>query len=158
MNLCNCGNFAVPRRIPPRRDKYKGRPPPEAEAEFVAEQLHSFAMRQYEQETPDGDRRFLEISKLLVETCPKSAKGYNDVAVGYGLTKDWKAMQPVLEKAAEIAPDDAIVWMNLGDNSSRLEKKAAARKAYERVLGLKPKPDMLKDAQEKLAKLAKDNA
>ena len=128
------------------------------EEEFVADKLHSFAMRQYERENPDGDRRFLEIGKLLVETCPKSAKGYNDVAIGYGLAKDWKAVQPVQEKAAEIAPEDSIVWMNLGDNSVRLGNKPAARKAYERVLELKPDPEMLMDVREKLAKLGKDKA
>ena len=130
----------------------------EAEEEFVAGQLHSFAMRQYEKETPEGDRQLLEIGKLLVETCPKSVKGYNDVAIAYVLAKDWKAAQTVFEKAAEIAPDDSIVWMNLGDNSARLGNKPAARKAYERVLELKPKPEMLKDVREKLAKLEKDKA
>ena len=46
----------------------------QAEDEFVAGQLHSFAMRQYERENPEGDRLLLEIGKLLVETCPIEAR------------------------------------------------------------------------------------
>jgi tetratricopeptide (TPR) repeat protein len=128
---------------------------PKAEPVFLADTLHSFAMKQFRQETDEGDARFFAIAQLLVETCPKSPKGYNDVAIYHGLKKDWKAVQPMLEKAAEVGPDDALVWFNLGENSERLGKKDTARQAYQHVIELKPEEKLLAAAKKKLGALGK---
>ena len=125
------------------------------EEEFLADKLHSFAHQQFELETKASDQRFFEVAQMAVRACPKSPKGYNDVAVYHGLTKNWKAAQPVLEKAAAMAPDDALVWMNLADNCVRLGKTDAARKAYEHVVELKADDELVKAAQAKLEDLGK---
>jgi hypothetical protein len=125
------------------------------ENEFLADKLHSFARQQFELETKASDQRFFEIAQMTVRACPKSPKGYNDVAVYHGLTKNWKAAQPVLEKAVTVAPDDALVWMNLGDNCVRLGKTDAGRKAYQRVVELKTDEGLVKAAQERLEELGK---
>ena len=125
------------------------------EDEFLADKLHSFAHQQFELENKAADQRFFEIAQITVRACPKSPKGYNDLAVYHGLTKNWKAAQPVLEKAALIAPDDALVWMNLADNSVRLSKTDAARKAYQHVVELNSDAALVKDAQEKLGEMGK---
>ncbi len=125
------------------------------EADFVADKLHSFALRQFEQETKEGDARLFAIAKIAIAACPKSAKGYNDAAIYHGLTKNWKAAQPMLEKAAAVAPEDTLVWMNLGDNFVRLKDKAGARKAYQRVLDLNPPEELRADARKKLDELGK---
>jgi len=125
------------------------------EEQFVADKFHSFALRQFEQETKEGDARLFAIAKIAIAACPKSAKGYNDAAIYHGLTKNWKAAQPMLEKAAAIAPDDTLVWMNLADNFVRLKDKAGARKAYQHVLDLNPPAEMRATARKKLAGLGK---
>jgi tetratricopeptide (TPR) repeat protein len=125
------------------------------EEEFIAGQLHSFAIKQFRLENPQADERFREIAELTVQACPKSAKGYNDMAVYYGLSENWKGAQPVLEKASEVAPDDALVWMNLGDNCVRLGQPDAARKAYQKVLDLKPDAELKQAAEAALKKLGK---
>lgn len=125
------------------------------ENEFLADKLHSFARQQFELETKASDQRFFEIAQMTVRACPKSPKGYNDVAIYHGLTKNWKAVQPVLEKAVAVAPDDALVWLNLGDNCVRLGKMEPARKAYQRVVELKTDDRMVKAAQQKLEELGK---
>jgi tetratricopeptide (TPR) repeat protein len=125
------------------------------ESEFLADKLHSFAHQQFDIETKASDQRFFEIAQMTVRACPKSPKGYNDVAVYHGLSKNWKAAQPVLEKAVAVAPDDALVWMNLGDNCQRLGKPDAARKAYQRVVELRPDAALARDAQAKLDSLGK---
>lgn len=132
--------------------------PAQKEEEFIAGTLHDFAIRQYEKETPEGDGRFLAIAKLIVETCPKSAKGYNDLAIGYSLGKNWEAAQPVLEKGVEVVPDDSILWMNLGENSVKAGKKDVARKAFKHVIEMKPAKEMMEDAKGKLEKLEKEGA
>jgi tetratricopeptide (TPR) repeat protein len=125
------------------------------ENEFLADKLHSFARQQFELETKASDQRFFEIAQMTVRACPKSPKGYNDVAVYHGLAKNWKAAQPVLEKAASVAPDDALVLLNLGDNCVRLGKTDAARKAYQQVVEMKSDDRLVKVAQEKLEELGK---
>src|SRR5262249_15718497 len=121
----------------------------------LADKLHSFARQQFELETKASDQRFFEIAQMTVRACPKSAKGYNDVAVYNGLTKNWKAAQPALEKGVEVAPGDALVWLNLGDNCVRLGKTDAARKAYQQVVELKTDDRLIKAALEKLEELDK---
>ncbi len=127
----------------------------EAEGEFLADKLHGFAHEQFELENKAADQRFFEIAQIIVRACPKSAKGYNDVAVFHGLSKNWKAAQPVLEQAAAIAPDDALVWINLGDNCARMGKTDAARKAYQHVVELRSDDALVKDAEGKLGAMDK---
>ena len=153
------GQFAKAARANPGKMRWcHDEVPPQKEEEFIAGTLHDFAMRQYEKETPEADGRFLAIAKLIVETCPKSAKGYNDLAIGFSLGKNWDAAQSVLEKGVEVAPDDSILWMNLGDNSVKAGKKDVARKAYRHVIEMKPDKEMLEDAEKKLLKLEKEGA
>ena len=127
----------------------------EPEDVFLAEKLHSFAAEQFQMENKAADQRFFEIAQILVRACPKSPMGYNDIAVYHGLTKNWKAAQPVLEKAASVAPDDALVWMNLGDNCVRLGKTDAGRKAYQHVIELRSDDKLVKDAESKLSAMDK---
>jgi tetratricopeptide (TPR) repeat protein len=102
--------------------------------QFVAEKLHSFAARQYERENDDGIKRMQTIAELLVEVAPNRPEGYNDLAVVKGVSEDWPGMQELLEKAVAIAPQDALVWINLGDNSIRLGRTKRAEEAYQHVL------------------------
>lgn len=120
---------------------------------FVAEKFHSFAVRQYERENEDGIKRMEIIAGLLVELAPKRAEGYNDLAIVKGVAKDWAGMQERLEKAAAVAPEDALVWLNLGDNSVRLGQTARAREAYGRALKTTKNKDYQRAAREGLAKL-----
>ena len=57
--------------------------------------------------------------------------------------------------AVEVAPGDALVWANLGDNSVKLGDPAQARTAYEKVIALKPDASFVKQAKEGLADLDK---
>jgi len=57
------------------------------------------------------------------------------------------------EKAAAVAPDDTLVWMNLGDNFVRLKDKPGARQAYQHVLDLNPPEELRATARKKLAGL-----
>jgi tetratricopeptide (TPR) repeat protein len=120
---------------------------------LLADKLHSFAIAQFDLQNEAADKRFFEIAQLVVRACPKSAKGYNDIAVFHGLSKNWKAAQPALEKASQVAPDDALVWMNLGENCDRLGKTDAARRAFQQVIDLNTDPSLVKDAQAKLEAL-----
>jgi tetratricopeptide (TPR) repeat protein len=122
---------------------------------FLADKLHSFAHQQFELEDNAANQRFFEIAQITARACPKSPKGYSDLAVFHGRSKNWKAAQPVLEKAAEVAPDDALVWMNLGDNSQRLGKADAARNAYQHVIDLNSDASLVKDAQARMEAMDK---
>jgi Flp pilus assembly protein TadD len=77
------------------------------------------------------------------------------MAVYWGLSENWKEAQPVLEKAAAVAPDDSLVWMNLGENCERLGKTDEARKAFQKVLDLKPEGELKQAAEVALKKLGK---
>lgn len=123
----------------------------EPEDVFLADKLHDFARQQFDLETKASDQRFFEIAQITVRACPNSPKGYNDIAIYHGLSKNWKAAQPVLEKASKVAPDDALVWLNYADNSQRLSKPDLARKAYQHVVELDSDPALVKAAREKLA-------
>lgn len=118
---------------------------------FLADKLHEFAHQQSDLGNNAAEQRFFEIAQMNARACPKSPKGYSDLADFHGLTKNWKAAQSVLEKAASVAPDDARVWTNLGDNSQRIGKPDLARRAYRHVIDLQSDPNLVKDAQAKLA-------
>ena len=122
---------------------------------FLADKLHSFARQQFDHESKGADQRFFEIAQMTARACPKSPKGYNDLAAYHGLSENWKAAQFLLERAAKVAPDDALVWMNLGDNSQRLGRAEVARNAYQHVIDLQSNPALVKDAQAKLEALGK---
>ncbi len=107
-------------------------PPPVAS--FVVLKFHSFALHQYEQETPATDAHFGEIARLMVEAAPGQAESYNDLAISFGLTKDYAHMQEALEQGVKIAPKDWLVWLNLGDNSLRLGLIPRARECFGAVL------------------------
>jgi tetratricopeptide (TPR) repeat protein len=149
------GLVAAARRQPGKLRWCHNEPLDQSEPEFLADKLHSFAIQQFELENKAADLRFFEIAQITVRACPNSPKGYNDLAVYHGLSKNWKAAQPVLEKAAQVAPDDALVWMNLGDNSVRLHRDDMARTAYQHVLDLKSDAALVKDADAKLEALDK---
>ncbi len=128
--------------------------PPPVDA-FVAQKLHSYALRQYELETAEGVQRMETIAQLMIETAPRQPQGYNDLAIVRGVAKDWAAMQELLEKAAAIAPKDALVWMNLADNSLRLGRRTRAKEAYRQVLKTATNDEWKRDAKAALQKLHK---
>jgi tetratricopeptide (TPR) repeat protein len=121
--------------------------------QFVAQTFHDFAQRQYELETKDGIQRMQTIAELLVEIAPKRPQGYNDLAAVKVTTEDWAGVQELLEKAVAIAPQDEIVWLNLGDNSIRLGRIAKAGEAYRHVLKTTKNKDYRRAAREGLEKL-----
>jgi tetratricopeptide (TPR) repeat protein len=124
------------------------------DAAFVAGKLHSYALHQFEKESPETDARFHQVAQLIVATFPDSAIGHNDLAVFHGVTKNWREAQKALEAAAKVAPDDALVWANIGDNSLRLGDPKRARSAYEKVITLDSDPRMAAHAKAALAKLS----
>lgn len=130
-----------------------GEPLDAPESAFVASKLHSYALHQFEKETPETDARFHTVAKLIVASFPDSALGHNDLAIFHGLKKNWRAVQTALEAAAKAAPEDALVWANLGDNSVRLSNAKRARTAYEKVIALNSDLRMVTHAQAGLAKL-----
>ena len=121
--------------------------------QFVAEKFHSFALRQYERENEDGIQRMQTIAQLLVEVAPNCPEGFNDLAIVKGVAKDWAGMQELLEKAAAVAPRDDLVWLNLGDNSLRLDRKERAAAAYRHVLKITKNKEYQRAAREGLEKL-----
>jgi hypothetical protein len=125
----------------------------EAEGSFVAGKLHSYALHQFHRETPEGDAHFHKLATLLAEAFPNEALGHNDLAVFYGLSRNWKAAQKPLEAAARVAPDDALVWSNLGDNCIRLGDQKRARAAFEKVIELNSDPKLTAHAKTELEKL-----
>ena len=121
--------------------------------EFVASKFHSFALRQYEREDEDGMKRMQAIAELLVEVAPNRPEGYNDLAAVKGTSQDWAGMQALLEKAVAVAPQDGLVWLNLGDNSVRLGRTDRAREAYRHVLKITKDKDSRRAAQDALREL-----
>lgn len=109
-----------------------------SEEVFLAEKLQGFALQMFDRQTGPADHIFFQIATLMATELPALPHGFNNLAVYHGLQKDWPAAQKALEQAAIVAPDDALVWANLGDNSVRLKLKTRARECYERVLQLEP--------------------
>ena len=128
-----------------------GEPLSEPPERFVAAKLHTFALAQYHQETREGNLRFCEIAKLATDACPTVAKLWNDRAICASLHNDFKAVQGYLDKAAALAPTDALVLVNLGDNSLRLGLKKKARDCFARVIELNSDADLVARASEALA-------
>jgi tetratricopeptide (TPR) repeat protein len=152
--------FEVLRALAEAPGKYPGRlrwcydePLDAPESDFIAEKLHSYALHQFQRETPETDEHFHQVAKLIAEAFPNVAYGHNDLAVFHGLTKNWAAAQAPLETAAKVAPKDALVWSNLGDNCARLGDFKRAREAYGKVIELDADPELTAHAKEELAKL-----
>jgi tetratricopeptide (TPR) repeat protein len=133
----------------------EGRPYPEPVRENLAHQFNNFAGRAFKARTPEGNQQLLAIGKLTADAFPEIVFGHNLVANYYAIVdRNYPLAIENYRKALAIAPDDSLVWCNLGESYRLAEKTAEAREAFEKVLELNNDPESVALAKKQIEALA----
>lgn len=120
----------------------------------LAQQISNLCSRRFNVRTAKANEEFRQLAELAAQSFPKAVYGHNLVGNYYAGIKDEPAKAiPAYRRALEVAPDDALVWTNLGVCYARLGQKAAAKEAFAKVIALGGDPRSVEIAQRELKKL-----
>ena len=146
---------AYAREHPTELKWLRGEPLNEQADKFVAAKLHSYGAYYEEKETPEDDKRFLQIAMFGTEQFSNLPYAFNDVAQFYYVSGDKTQAREWLKKANKVDPKDTLVLMNLGKVSLKLGDSAGAQKYYHEVVKVDPNGEYAQEAKEALKKLKK---
>ena len=133
----------------PRQDALKwteNQPLPETAGTWIPGSVHPYMKYFFDQETDEDDARCDRITKRLTEIYPRHPYAWNMRAVLANVKKDGKGVIFNLEKAHEIAPDDALVLSNLADAFKKQNQPEKAREAAQKILKIKSAKSRHRDA------------
>ena len=139
---------------PDRLQGKDGTPYPVPANERLALAINLFANQSFQRGTPAGDRAFHELAGLDAQAYPELKYGYNLLGIYY-TTVDKKSdlAQNNFSHALAIAPEDSLLWINVGLLHARDGKKKEAAAAFQKVLDLNNNAECVGQAKAELAKL-----
>lgn len=105
-----------------------------------------FRIRSLCLQTLDRLHESFAIAQIAMELAPHDAASHIRVSRLAQLTGDAARAHTAAERARELAPDDWLVWQNLGWNASKEHRWSDACEHYRRALALSPEEAMLHDA------------
>ncbi len=132
-----------------------GEPFPEPIDRFLSQALQSYTASFYQTETPEGLKRCRELSEAIIRTWPDNPLAYNVLAAVSSVEGNEGECARLLKTAAEKAPGDALIQLNLADSLRRLGDRDGAVAAYRKTLSISPPDDIRQQAQSALATLEK---
>lgn len=119
---------------------------PETAGTWVPESVHPYIKYFFDLETNDDDARCDRLTKKLTEIYPKHPYAWNMRAALASVKKDAKGVIFNLEKAHEIAPDDALILLNLADTFKKQNQPEKAREVAEKILRIESAKSRHRDA------------
>jgi len=117
--------------------------------------LHSSVVESLREETPAGDKRGEDLATLGAKYFPDSVELITDCGTARAYAKDWAGAAKFYEHAAQLAPADSIVMINLARAYLNLGDIAKAEKAAKKVVELNDDERAVEDANQILSSLSK---
>ncbi len=114
---------------------------------FVPQSVHPYVRYFFDQESEEDDNRVDRLTKRLTEVFPKHPYAWNMRAALASVRKDDKGIILNLEKAHELAPEDALILLNLADSYKKQNQPEKAREAATRILAIESAAARHKDAE-----------
>lgn len=126
---------------------------PKDASEMILGTYQDYSKYYYEQETLEGDEKFLKLSVLMADSFPNKPLPFNNIAQYYYQKKDFNKSLGYLLKAHEIDKTDVLVIMNIADLYMKLNNKEDSIKFYEEAIKLNTDPEFVEEAKQKLKTL-----
>jgi tetratricopeptide (TPR) repeat protein len=131
---------------------------PEPAATFVPESIQGYTAPLFRQETPEADALCKELLDATVAAFPAHPFAYNLLAALADAKGDKDESYRLLKVAAEKAPEDALILLNLAEAHRTRGKKDEAAATYRKLIALKPDEETEAAAKEGLEALEDDKA
>lgn len=120
---------------------------------FMPDTLQGYIRFYFEAGTPAAEADGMRLARLFLRHYPRNKMALSDVGLFHSLRGDQQRAVVYLKKAVQLAPDDVVLWMNLGRCHRKLKNFTAARSCYLEALA-QGKPDyLMRDARDALAEL-----
>ncbi len=130
-----------------------GHPYPEPTDENLALKINVFANHFFQIGTKETDRVFHALAQLDADAFPTREYGHNLLGIYYtAIDKNPRLALASYERALKIAPDDSLVWINVGLLHMD-DDHAKAAEAFDKVVSLDNNPECVQQAKAELAKL-----
>ncbi len=130
-----------------------GKPYPEPTDENLALKINVFANHCFQIGTKETDRAFHTLAQLDADAFPAREYGHNLLGIYYtAIDKNPALALASYERALKIAPDDSLVWINVG-LLHKDDDHARAAEAFDKVVTLNNDPSCVQQAKAELAKL-----
>jgi hypothetical protein len=117
----------------------------EKASDFMAETLHSYALRGYNMETTAGLEFMRDVAVMAQKLYPGYPYAYNDEAVYYNIMQDDEKVLDCLLRAHKVQPKDPLVTMNIAGTYKNLKRTDKAREFFNLTIKLAD-DEQLKDA------------
>ena len=131
---------------------------PEPAATFVPESIQGYTAPLFRQETPEADALCKELLDATVAAFPEHPFAYNLLAALADAKGDKDESYRLLKVAAEKAPEDTLILLNLAEAHRARGKTEEAAAAYRTLIALKPDDETVTAAKEGLEALKDDKA
>ena len=110
---------------------------PEYQKQRAAEKVISQRMEEIRQANPELLQKFLASIEQLerqVKDNPKDYEAFRDLGVNYNAIGDYAKAEKAYKRAAEILPNNVVVWNNLGELYKRQGRFEEAKSAFLKLL------------------------
>jgi len=131
---------------------------PEPAATFVPVSIQGYTAPLFRQETPEADTLCKELLDATIAAFPNHPYAYNMLAALADAKGDKDESYRLLKVAAEKAPEDTLILINLAEAHQARGKKADAAAVYRKLIALKPDDETEAAAKEALDALENDKA
>ena len=132
----------------------QGKPFPTPADQELSQEISRIANHYFQHETVAANRTFHDLAKLDAEAFPDCQPGHNLLGIySFVIEKNPKLALASFERALQIAPDDSLVWINVGELQRKRGHNKEAATAFNKVVELNNDADCVDQAKAALAKL-----